>query len=97
MAELTRHVPIDKNSELGKVLSEAQLAGQPVVLEVNGHAYRFTPQARSIQDDPWKDYDPQRARTALAESAGALQAVDREQLLRDIYDARSQDSHGRPA
>ncbi len=97
MAELTRHIPIDKNSELGKVLDQARLAGQPVVLEVNGHTYRFSPQKHSGQDDPWKDYDPQRARTALAESAGALKAVDRDQLLRDIHAARSQDSHGRPA
>ena len=44
-----------------------------------------------------KNYDAKRAEAALAQSAGALTGVDRDQLLRDVYDAREQDSHGRPA
>lgn len=96
MAEAARRIPIDKDSELGRQLAEAREAGASIVLEVDGHAYRFTPQPLA-KEDIWKDYDPAKARKALAESAGALKGVDREKLLRDIYNARSQDSHGRPA
>lgn len=96
MAELARHIPIDKNSELGKALDEARAAGQPVVLEVNGYSYRFLAQPQAV-GDPWRDYDPARVKRALAESAGSLKGIDRDRLLKEIYEARSQDSHGRPA
>lgn len=96
MAEAARRIPISKDSELGRQLAAAREAGVPVVLEVDGHAYRFTSQPPT-EEDIWKDYDPEKARAALAESAGALKGVDREQLLRDLCDARGQDSHGRPA
>lgn len=48
-------------------------------------------------DDIWAGYDPEAVRKALRASAGALKGVDKEELLRDIYEARSQDSAGRPA
>jgi hypothetical protein len=97
MAGAVRRIPIDKDSDLGRQLAEAHAAGVPVVLEVDGHAYHVSPEPDASQDDPWKDYNPEKARAALAESAGALERVDRAQLLRDIYAARGQDSHGRPA
>ncbi|MDO8689863.1 MAG: helix-turn-helix domain-containing protein [Dehalococcoidia bacterium] len=42
-------------------------------------------------------YDPERARQALARSAGALAGVDRQALLEDLRAEREQDSAGRPA
>jgi hypothetical protein len=48
-------------------------------------------------EDIWAGYDPQRARTALKKSAGALSGIDHEQLIADIHAAREQDSDGRPA
>ena len=95
MADAARRILIQNNSELGRQLAEAGESGLPVVLEVNGHAYRLTLQSPT-HDDPWSNYDPETARKALAESAGALKG-DREQFLRDIHQAWSQDSHGRPA
>src|SRR3990167_2485094 len=46
--------------------------------------------------DLWVDYDPERARAALRACVGALAGVDREELLRDIHEARGQASAGRP-
>jgi len=43
----------------------------------------------------WTHYDPQHVRAALKQSAGALQGVDRKELLGDLAEQRSQDSTGR--
>jgi hypothetical protein len=96
MAEVARHVPIDKNSELGKVLDDARATGQPVVLEVNGHSYRLMPQPRTAREI-WSNYDPECVKRALAESAGAFKGMDTERLKRELRDQRGQDSPGRPA
>jgi len=42
-------------------------------------------------------YDPERARQALARSAGALVGKDSQALLEDLRAEREQDSSGRPA
>ena len=47
--------------------------------------------------DIWANYDSERARAALRSLRGLLKGVDREKLLKDIYEARGQDSKGRPA
>ncbi len=49
------------------------------------------PQKRNI----WTHYDPQRVKAALKHSAGALQGVDRKELLGDLAAQRSQESAGR--
>lgn len=51
------------------------------------------PESRDI----WANYDPQRVRQALRQSAGALAGVDRDALWADIRAARRQASHGRQA
>ena len=45
----------------------------------------------------WANYDPKRVKAALKQSAGALTGVDQKALLKDIYEAREQDSPGRPS
>jgi hypothetical protein len=47
--------------------------------------------------DVWADYDPIVVRAALQQARGALAGVDRDQLLRDICEAREQDPTTRPA
>ena len=96
MAETARRIPISKDSELGRQLAEAREAGVAVVLEVDGYAYRFTPQPPA-KEDIWKDYDPEKVREALRQSAGALRGIDRNKLLADLREERGQDSRGRPA
>jgi hypothetical protein len=45
--------------------------------------------------DIWAGYDPEKMRQALHESAGALEGVDTDALMRDIHAAREQRSRGR--
>lgn len=46
--------------------------------------------------DPWANYDPERVKRALGQSAGALTGVDRDALVQDIEEAREQETPGRP-
>jgi hypothetical protein len=87
---------VDPDSELGHRLREA--AQHPVILETEGVRFRVVREADGSQtiDDPWANYDPEKAIAAIHASAGALKGVDVEQLLKDIYEERGQDSTGRP-
>ena len=49
-------------------------------------------QLPTTQEDIWTDYDAGKVRTALAQSAGTLAGVNRESLLADIRNQRSQES-----
>ena len=91
MAKEPLTITIDPESELGRALAAVDDA--PIVLERCGARFRVTREA----DDPWVDYDPQRVRRALRESAGALAGVDVAVLQRELREQRSQDSRGRPA
>lgn len=52
--------------------------------------------AGGARSDIWKDYDPEKARAALRELQTAFEGVDAEAWLRDVREARGQDSIGRP-
>ena len=65
----------------------------PVILDRDGERYVL---AREDAHDIWADYDPEKVRQALLQSAGALAGVDRKSLLSDIHAAREQNSPGRP-
>lgn len=91
MAEGARHIPVDKNSELGRFLDETRRAGEPVVLEANGHAFRLTPESQAAED-PWKDYDPEKVRSALNKTAGSWADLDAVKLIADLYMAREEGS-----
>ena len=96
-------IPIDasKLPDLLKVAEEVNTTKTPRLIKRNGEtlamlmpagtAGKREPHKRTI----WTHYDPQRVRTALKQSAGALQGVDREELLSDLASQRSQQSSGR--
>ena len=92
MAAEPKRIHVNPETDLTARLNEANKA--PIVLEKDGLLYRVS---QAEPDDVWAGYDTKRAQQALAQSAGALKGVDRSELLRDIYDAREQDSHGHPA
>ena len=62
-----------------------------MLMPVGAAIQRSHPHMRSI----WTHYDPMRVKAALHQSAGALQGVDREELLTDLASQRSQESTGR--
>lgn len=86
-------IKLNPNEELARRLNQKD--AQPVVIEVNGVRYDVVRQVEDI----WAGYDPQRALEAIEKSAGILKraGVDAEQLERDIYEDRTQNSSGRPA
>lgn len=47
--------------------------------------------------DIWANYDPKRAGEALRACWGILRGIDREKFLKEMHEARGQDSTGRPA
>ncbi|GIV79645.1 MAG: hypothetical protein KatS3mg050_4039 [Litorilinea sp.] len=85
-------IRVKPDSELARLLDE--IGDAPALLEKNGKLYRLT--VEPVQD-LWAGYSPQKARSALSKSAGALRGIDREELLADIHLARKQNSRGRPA
>ena len=70
---------------------------EPVLIDRAGRLYRLELEQTVPPENIWTDYNPERVRQALMESAGALAGVDRDALLRDIRGAREQASHGRPS
>lgn len=93
MVAAARTIDVTPGSELDRLLEEAN--GTPLVFVKNGVRYRV--EREDAADDIWANYDPERVRRALRESAGALAHIDREALKADIRAQRRQDSHGRPA
>jgi hypothetical protein len=88
-----KRIKVEPGSELARLLEEANEA--PLLLEKDGVLYQVTPSGREAI---WADYDPERVRAGLRESAGALSGVDTEQLLADIHASREQRRSGnRPA
>ncbi len=85
--EFTLHV--------GAIFDAIAKEQRAVLVEKNGRLYRLEPEPEQPHQDIWANYDPQRAKQALKQSAGALAGVDRGSLLKDIHDQRGQDSHGR--
>lgn len=83
-------INVDPDSELGHLLDEATDA--PLVLEKSGVRYRVS---RQDNDDIWTDYDPERVRKVLAETAGSLSQAEAEAMIADLYRARKEGS--RPA
>ena len=91
MAAETKVISVAPESELGRLLAE--IGAVPVILDRDGNRYVL---AREDAHDIWADYDPEKVRQALLQSAGALADIDRESLLSDIHAAREQNSPGRP-
>ncbi len=102
---MSRHIiPIDasKLPDLLKVAEEVNTTKTPRLIKRNGEALAMLmptgaatrtthPQKRTI----WTHYNPAQVKAALKQSAGALQGVNREELLSDLAEQRGQESTGR--
>ena len=93
MVAAAKTIEVTPGSELDLLLEEAN--GAPLVFVKNGVRYRV--ERDDAADYIWANYDPERVRQALRESAGAFASIDTEALKADIREQRGQDSHGRPA
>jgi len=80
-----KRIKVEPGSELARLLEE--VGESPLLLEKDGVLYQLTP---SSQEDIWADYNPERVKAGLRQSAGALAGVDTTQLLADIHQSREQ-------
>lgn len=68
-----------------------------ILVQKGERLYRVELESVAEARDLWTNYDANRARQALRQSAGALAGVDIKELMADLHAARGQRSHGRPA
>lgn len=90
-------ITVSPDSELGMMLKAAQTSGEPLVVDTGERTYTLFVTLREAESDPFADYDPQAAIAGIRALDEALAGVDREQLLRDVYEQREQNSHGLPS
>ena len=89
----------DVEKELVRRLVEAEAEHRPAEVTLAGRRYRLVPieedrmSAVTPGEDPFRNYDPRRAREALA--AGALEGLDVDAFLEEIMESRVQDTPGR--
>ena len=86
MVATAKTIEVVPGSELDRVLEEA--AGAPVVLVKDSRRFRLAPE--DAKEDIWTNYDPERVRQVLAETAGAWKDIDTEALKADIRAQRGQ-------
>ncbi len=91
----TQPIRLSPDDEITQRLSQKK----SVVVEANGVLYRLvrdTPEI-NLTDDPFANYDAEKVRAGLKASAGAFRGIDTKALKREIWEAREQDTPGRPA
>jgi hypothetical protein len=91
MATARESIDVDDDTHIGPLLERA--AHGPVFLRRRNSVYRLEPTFGS--EDIWSGYDPESARRALLDVAGAWSDVDPEELKAYIY--RGRDEGNRPA
>lgn len=84
MITVSRTIDVEPGSELDQILEEA--AGGTLRLVRNGVRYRL-----ELEDeDPWADYDPEKAGAGMRAAAGSWSVEDAERLKEYIYRGREE-------
>jgi hypothetical protein len=91
MANALKTIAVEPVSEVAEVLSQAARA--PILVESRGVRYRVVREG----EDPFENYDPERARAGAERAFGRLVGLDVDAFLAEIKEQRAQDSLGRPA
>ena len=91
MSAKPKVIDVEPEGPVARLLDQAR--EQPLVLDRAGE--RFT--VRRAEDDPYRNYDPERVQASLDRLFGILKGVDVEALKAELRGQRDQDSHGRPA
>jgi hypothetical protein len=109
-AREARTIRIKPNGEVAMFLAEIRDGGGDAFVDTDEGIYRIhmdlaatrpgsTREPKVIDEalpkhEVWVDYDPQRVRAALRRSARIARRGDAEDLIRDIYEMREQDTPG---
>jgi hypothetical protein len=98
---MTDPTPLDITNipELVHLIEEMRAKKQPRLLKQDRESVALLmplgtmlKQPPATKEDIWADYDAGKVRGALAQSAGTLAGVNKESLLTDIRNQRSQES-----
>lgn len=84
MVAVIKTIDVEPGSELDRLLEEAD--GATLRLVRHGVRYRLEPE----DEDPWADYDPERAGAGMRAAAGSLSVEDAERLKEYIYRGREE-------
>ncbi|MGB8645134.1 MAG: hypothetical protein WCF84_07845 [Anaerolineae bacterium] len=82
-----KRVKVNPNSEIARLLEEAR--EHPLVLESNGEIYRIY---HEEPENIWANYDPDKVKRTLAETAGSWADLDTDRMIQELYRAREQGS-----
>ena len=103
---MTDPTPLDITNipELVHLVEEMRAKKQPRLLKQDRESVALLlplgttlkQQPPSTKEDIWADYDAGKVRGALVQSAGTLAGVNKESLLIDIRNQRSQENTHRP-
>ncbi|MGI8550395.1 MAG: hypothetical protein ACR2PL_06285 [Dehalococcoidia bacterium] len=77
---------VTPGSELARRFEDARTAGAPLVVEVNGHTYRLTPDK---PEDFWEGYDAAKVDEVLDRHAGILTEEEAGRMIDTISSARA--------
>ncbi len=88
---------INPESELSQQLKEAAAEKKPLRLVSGSTVYDVHVHAHEVASSTPQRHDPDQVRQGLARSAGALRGIDLAALKQELWEAREQDSPGRPA
>jgi hypothetical protein len=91
MATVPKTITVEPDSEVARVLEQA--TELPINIQTHGARFRVVREG----DDPFANYDPERARAAAERAFGTLKGVDVDKLLAELKEQRARDSQGRPA
>ena len=95
-----KHIDVTDSPELLHLAEEVSQTREPRMLRRGNQELALllpigVPQ--TSDEDIWANYDPEKVRRALRETAGILVGVDIPQLLDDLRAEREQSSIGRPS
>jgi hypothetical protein len=84
-------------ADLERVFEMLKPEDRQILVQKGERLYRVELANATEARDLWTNYDANRARQALRQSAGALAGVDIKELMGDLHATRGQRSRGRPA
>lgn len=97
MSKYITPIDISNIPALRRIVEEMKHTKQPRLLKEDSKTVAMLmPLGTALEtstDDIWVQYNPTNVQRALQQSAGTLTGVNRENLLKDIANERTQESH----
>jgi hypothetical protein len=94
MAKERIRMTVNPDTELARVLDEAEREGHSVVLDNDGMTYRIVPDDEDEIEpsELWRGYDPARVLEALRAIRGMWHDMDVDEFIKETYESRHRPS-----